>query len=162
MLSRDKGEPPGPAGQLVSIPPSQGLWEGASLTLPSPPTLLWVLPSCAASTSEGERGGPVTRGQQEPGARELAWGGGMPASLETQEGLVLPRNSKQGKRHKVLLLDIRKPGKPHWEGCIWADWSKPRRYQSVAMREQTGPSPWGRTVCGCWRPDKEAGAAGAC
>ena len=79
-----------------------------------------------------------------------------------RERFLLPRNSKQGKRHKVLLLDIRKPGKPHWEGCIWADWSKPRRYQSVAMREQTGPSPWDRTVCGCWRPDKEAGAAGAC
>lgn len=30
-----------------------------------------------------------------------------------RERFLLPRNLKQGKRHRVLLLDIRKPGKPH-------------------------------------------------
>lgn len=80
-----------------------------------------------------------------------------------RERFLLPRNSKQGKRHRVLLLDIRKSGKTSLRRLHLGRLEQASKIPgSVAMREQTGPSPWGRTVCGCWKPDKEAGVAGVC
>ena len=69
-----------------------------------------------------------------------------------RERFLLPRNSKQGKRHRVLLLDIRNSGKTSLRRLHLGRLEQaPKILESVAMREQIGPRPWGRTVCGCWK-----------
>ena len=82
----------------------------------------------------------MTRGQQETGARELAWGGGeMPASLETQEGLV-PSYSP-----RVLHPSMREVGDiwPGWPGGLRPCPRGPHRQEVVIPRAvgwAAGPS----------------------
>lgn len=69
-----------------------------------------------------------------------------------RERFLLPRNWKQGKRHRVLLLDIRNSGKTSLRRLHLGRLEQALKIlESVAMREQIGPRPWGRTVCGCWK-----------